>query len=125
MITITKIFGFEACHHLPKYDGVCKNLHGHSYKLHVTVGGGLRDRKEDPKTGMVMDFKDLKKIVEEEVINKYDHTNLNDFFKNPTAEIMCRTFAVDIDKRLPTDVRLVSVKLWETEDSYAECCYTV
>lgn len=118
MITVTKKFEFEACHHLPHYYGACNNLHGHSYKLEVTVGGELQ--KEGSKQGMIMDFKDLKQAVKEVVIDKYDHSDLNNFFDNPTAEIMVKQMAVDIMSRLPKGVYLVSCKLWETSTSYAE-----
>lgn len=119
MIKVTKIFMFEACHHLPYYEGACHRLHGHSYKLEVTVGGGIETDNSKSNYGMVIDFKDLKKIVKE-VIDKYDHSNLNDFFDNPTAELMVRHIAVEITSKLPKGVFLVSCKLWETNSSYAE-----
>lgn len=120
MVTVTKHFSFEACHFLPHYVGACHNLHGHSYKLDVTVGGSVIKDESNPKWGMIIDFKDLKSVVNEAVVNKYDHSTLNDFFENPTAEIMVKTIAVDIIAGLPKGVHLVSVKLWETETSYAE-----
>lgn len=120
MTTVTKIFTFEACHNLPHYDGACHNLHGHSYKLEVTVGGRVETNIANPKCGMIIDFKDLKKIVNEVAVDKYDHTYLNNFFDNPTAEIMVKQIAVDIIAKLPKDLYLVSCKLWETATSYAE-----
>lgn len=120
MVTVTKHFSFEACHHLPHYVGACHSLHGHSYKLDVTVGGSVIRDEKNPKCGMIIDFKDLKSLVKEVAVDKYDHSNLNDFFENPTAEIMVKTIAVDIIAGLPKEVYLVSVKLWETEGSYAE-----
>ena len=120
MITVTKRYGFEACHHLPHYVGACHNLHGHSYKLDVTVGGSIIKDQNNPKCGMIIDFKDLKQIVHETVVSKYDHSNLNDYFENPTAEIMVKSIASDIISKLPKSVYLVSVKLWETDTSYAE-----
>lgn len=120
MITVTKIFDFEACHNLPYYEGACHNLHGHSYKLEVTVTGEIITKKYDPKMGMIIDFKDLKKIVKEEVIDKYDHSYLNTLFYNPTAEIMVEHIALSIIEKLPTGITLVSCKLWETSTSYAE-----
>lgn len=120
MTTVTKLFEFEACHHLPHYDGACHNIHGHSYKLEVTVGGQIVTDEKDPKCGMILDFKDLKAIVKEVAVNKYDHSNLNNFFPNPTAEIMVKQIAVDIMSKLPSGVFLVSCKLWETSTSYAE-----
>ena len=120
MITVTKHYGFEACHHLPHYDGACANLHGHSYKLDVTIGGRIITDKDNPKQGMILDFKDLKNIINEVVVEKYDHSNLNDFFENPTAELMVKQIAVDIMSKLPQEVYLMSCKLWETSTSYAE-----
>ena len=85
MITVTKRFSFEACHHLPYYKGACHNIHGHSYKLDVTVGGEVIEDKNNEKCGMIIDFKDLKEIVNR-VVNHLDHSNLNEYFENPTAE---------------------------------------
>lgn len=120
MLSITKLFEFEACHWLPMYEGACNNLHGHSYKLEVTVQGDPITQKENPNYGMIMDFKDLKAVVNEVVVDKYDHQKLNDFFPNPTAEVMVKQIAVDIMARLPIGVILTSCKLWETSTSYAE-----
>ena len=120
MVNVTKLFEFEACHHLPHYDGACHNLHGHSYKLEVTVSGQVSKNENDPKCGMIIDFKDLKAIVKSVAVDKYDHSNLNEFFPNPTAEIMVKQIAVDIMSKLPQGVYLMSCKLWETSTSYAE-----
>lgn len=122
MRSITKIFTFEACHHLPNYEGSCHELHGHSYKLEVTVGGRIITDTNNHKCGMIIDFKDLKKIVNEVAVDKYDHSYLNDFFENPTAEIMVEKISKDILGRLSTipNCYLVSCRLWETSTSYAE-----
>lgn len=120
MITLTKQFMFEASHHLPHYDGACHNLHGHSYKLEVTVCGDIEMNPNHPKCGMIIDFNDLKNIVKEVAVDKYDHSYLNNFFPNPTAEIMVAQIAMDIKEKLPKDVVLVSCKLWETTTSYAQ-----
>ena len=116
-VSVTKCFGFESAHYLPNYDGACSRLHGHSYKLQVTVSGSV-----DETTGMIMDFNILKSIVKAEVVDKYDHQYLNDFFANPTAENMVQ----HIFKKLSIEfsrmgLTLDSVKLWETESSFAEC----
>ena len=123
------------------YDGKCKNLHGHSYKLSVTVIGTPITDKTNPKFGMVIDFTDLKRIVTEEIVDKFDHATI--FNKNtphvklaktlkdeghnvllvdyqPTTECMVTDFARKITKRLPINLRLHSLKLQETESSYAE-----
>ena len=74
MIRITKEFKFEMAHALFGYDGLCKNIHGHSYRLWVTVRGQVKNEKNHAKDGMVMDFNFLKKIVKPEIIDKYDHS---------------------------------------------------
>lgn len=120
MLTVTKIFKFEAAHWLPFYDGACHNLHGHSYKLEVTVTGEVKENVKNPQCGMIIDFSVLKGIVEEKIIRRFDHSNLNEFFSNPTAENMVEYFAESINQALPTNIVLVSIKLWETDSSYAE-----
>lgn len=79
-IRITKQFGFETGHALYGYDGKCKNVHGHSYKLSVTVIGKPINDETNVKNGMVIDFTDLKKIVKEEIVDQFDHASV--FNKN-------------------------------------------
>jgi 6-pyruvoyltetrahydropterin/6-carboxytetrahydropterin synthase len=111
-LSVTKRFTFEAAHHLPNYEGKCKNLHGHSYILEVTVSGSI-----DSNSGMVVDFSKLKKIIQEKIIDKYDHAYINDFLSLPTAENMIK----DIISRIGyIGVNLKKIKLYETEDSWAE-----
>jgi 6-pyruvoyltetrahydropterin/6-carboxytetrahydropterin synthase len=110
---ITKIFEFDSAHKLDWHSGKCKNLHGHTYKLEVTISGKLN------KNGIVMDFSDLKKIVNECIIDKFDHKFLNDTFENPTAETMTVVFFQLILEKLPEDITLKEVKLWETPTSFA------
>ena len=110
---VTRIFEFDCAHRLPWHKGKCFNLHGHTYKLEVTASGSLN------KNGIVIDFGDLKKIVNEEVVEKFDHHLLNDFYENPTAEIMAKDIFKKIQDKLPKDVNLKEVKLWESPDSYA------
>ncbi|OIQ23416.1 6-carboxytetrahydropterin synthase [Lacinutrix sp. MedPE-SW] len=140
-IRITKLFSFETGHALYGYDGKCKNVHGHSYKLSVTVFGQPITDTNNVKFGMVIDFSDLKKIVKEEVVDVFDHATV--FNKNtphvelakelsdrghnvllvdyqPTSEMMVVDFAEKIKKRLPDNIQLHSLKLQETESSYAE-----
>ena len=74
MIRITKEFKFEMAHALFGYDGLCKNIHGHSYRLWVTIRGEIKKEKNHKKDGMVMDFDILKKIVKPEIVDKYDHS---------------------------------------------------
>src|SRR4051812_9313833 len=73
-VRVTKIFYFEMAHALYGYDGPCKNIHGHSYVLSVTVLGKINSNARDPKCGMVIDFCDLKQIVQEPIINRFDHS---------------------------------------------------
>jgi len=140
MFYLTKIFHFEAAHALVGYDGKCRNIHGHSYELQVTVKGMPIDEPESPKNGMVIDFHDLKQIVNEEVVERLDHsfiigTNMPaDFVEvteqnfdkivcvnyQPTTENMLSDFAERLKKRLPQNVELYSVRLQETRDSFAE-----
>ena len=140
-IRITKQFSFETGHALYGYDGKCKNVHGHSYKLDVTVIGQPIIDTTNVKYGMVIDFGDLKKIVKEEIVDVFDHATV--FNQNtphvelakelmdrghnvllvdyqPTSEMMVIDFAKKIKKRLPNNIKLHSLKLQETATSFAE-----
>ena len=122
-LSVTKRFTFEACHFLPDYEGKCSKLHGHSYKLYVTLSGEVVD--EGNNKGMVMDFAEIKKLVKEDIIGKLDHSTLNDFYDTPTAEVMVSDIFHTLkcklkDRTAKEGIRVSSVKLWETEDSYAE-----
>ena len=140
MIRLTKIFHFEMAHALYGYDGPCKNIHGHSYELVVTVGGKPLNDPAHPKHGMVMDFSDLKEIVKSQIVDRHDHAlvlngnsphrNIPDLNANfekvmfvdyqPTCENMLMDFKDRILGFLPTHVQLISLKLKETPTSYAE-----
>ena len=74
MIRITKAFKFEMAHALHGYDGLCKNIHGHSYRLWVTISGEIKNEKGHKKNGMVLDFDFIKKIIKQAIIEKYDHS---------------------------------------------------
>lgn len=140
-IRITKQFSFETGHALYGYDGKCKNVHGHSYKLSVTIIGTPITDSNNVKFGMVIDFSDLKKIVREEIVDVFDHATvfnqntphveLAQELKNrghhvilvnyqPTSENMVIDFAKKIQDRLPNNIQLHSLKLQETESSFAE-----
>ena len=140
-IRITKHFDFESAHALYGYDGKCKNIHGHSYHLYVTVIGEPIDDLENAKNGMVMDFGDLKRIVKREIVDVFDHSvilNKNSphiklaktiqdhshkivlVAYQPTSENMLFDFAQKIKNKLPKNVFLHSLKLNETANSYAE-----
>jgi 6-pyruvoyltetrahydropterin/6-carboxytetrahydropterin synthase len=140
-IRITKQFSFETGHALYGYDGKCKNVHGHSYKLSVTVIGEPITDRNNVKFGMVIDFSDLKKIVKEEIVDQFDHaTVFNETTPHielakelqsrnhhvilvdyqPTSENMVIDFSEKIKNRLPEHIKLHSLKLQETETSFAE-----
>jgi len=139
-IRVTKEFNFEIAHALWNYNGPCANIHGHSYRLFVTVIGNPIIDEKNPNLGMVIDFGDLKKIVSEEIIKPFDHAfiiskqaseSLN-FTKNqmfekqiivdyqPTCENMVIDFVQKIKKKLPAELSLHSLKLHETATSFAE-----
>lgn len=117
MISITKIFSFAAAHFLPFHKGLCKEMHGHNYKLEVTIAGP--PTMAGPERDMVMDFSRLDQIVQEEILIEYDHALLNNKFDNPTAERMVERFATAIMGRLKHPLRLTKLRLWETEKCYA------
>jgi 6-pyruvoyltetrahydropterin/6-carboxytetrahydropterin synthase len=110
---ITKEFLFDAAHYLTNYKGKCEKLHGHTYKLHVTLKGSVQ------KSGMVIDFAEFKKIVEEHVLNKLDHTLLNDILKKPSAENLVIWIWDKLDTAFKSyPVKLYEIKLWETPTSF-------
>jgi len=141
VIRLTKEFSFEAAHALDGYDGPCREIHGHSYRLFVTVKGSPSADDSDPKCGMVMDFGVLKRIVNEEIVSRFDHAfvlragtrgtavreSLAGSFGNivlvdyqPTCENMLADFAARIRARLPREVALHALRLHETATSFAE-----
>jgi 6-pyruvoyltetrahydropterin/6-carboxytetrahydropterin synthase len=140
VIRVTKEFSFEMAHALQNYDGPCRNVHGHSYRLFVTLTGSPLNEKGHPKNGMVIDFMDIRNIVGKEVLEVFDHSvtisgdyekkkleTLKEAFENirivayqPTCENLAADFAARIKKKLPDSVSLHSLKLYETATSYAE-----
>lgn len=119
-------FEFCASHHLPSHEGKCRGLHGHNYILEVEVEGPIQ-LKDGPEHGMVVDFGNLKKIVEKEIIEPFDHSDLNAYFENPTAEVMARDFLKILLKAWGTRVNwsahattISRVRLWETSNCYVE-----
>ena len=116
-MSICKTFGFDAAHRLPYYEGKCFVLHGHSWVLEVEVSG-TPILLEGPKVGMVMDFGDLKTAVQREVIDRLDHTLLNDTISNPTAENILMWIWNKL-RCLPFGM-LSRLRLYETRDSFAE-----
>ncbi len=140
VIRLTKQFTFESAHALWNYDGPCRNVHGHSYILFVTVTGVAANDPDNPKQGMLLDFSDLKKIVNTQVVDEFDHAlivNANTPHRKlsgnadlaarvmavdyqPTCENMVVDIAARISRALPEHVQLHSLKLHETATSFVE-----
>lgn len=138
IIRITKEFRFEGAHALQDYDGKCRHIHGHSYRLFVTLKGTpLRDKK-NPKSGMVVDFGDLKKIVNKHIVDPFDHAlllrsdaplkeEIATSYENviildfqPTCENLAIYFADLLRANLPSGTTLHSIRLYETPTSFVE-----
>lgn len=142
MTKVTREFSFEAAHMLSGYSGQCKNLHGHSYKLQVSVEGSPKNRPGEDDSEMVMDFSDLKRIVDERVVSKVDHAIIFSSFEyrgdaeeellkwaqkyglkhvalngRCTAETIAAWIRSQILRKIGGDVH---VRLWETEKSFTE-----
>jgi 6-pyruvoyltetrahydropterin/6-carboxytetrahydropterin synthase len=108
---VTCSFTFEAAHRLVWHPGKCRNLHGHSYRLEVTVSGPLDGN------GVVVDFDHLCEIVHRQVIDRWDHRDLNEVIDNPTAELLAhRAWELLAD----AGMTLSALRLWETNDSSVE-----
>jgi 6-pyruvoyltetrahydropterin/6-carboxytetrahydropterin synthase len=139
-IRITKEFSFEMAHALWNYDGACKNIHGHSYRLFVTLLGTPISDSSHPKFGMVMDFSELKDLVITKVVDVLDHSLVvyreadGDALRNvrrmyekvhvfdfqPTCEYLVLHIARIISEALPDGMKLHNIKLYETATSFAE-----
>lgn len=139
-IRVTKLFTFDMAHALYGYDGACKNIHGHTYMLSVTLIGKVLQESGHPKDGMVIDFTNFKRIVKEGIIDVFDHAlvlngnsphaELIDLKKNfekiifvdyqPSCENLLLDFMHKIKPALPSGVLVNSIKLLETPTSYAE-----
>ena len=111
-MTIIKKFSFDAAHYLPSYEGKCERLHGHTYLLNVKVDG------TPDEEGMVIDFIKLKQIVNEKVIERFDHSCLNDFLPCPSAENIAVYVWKELEPLVAADhSRLSEVEVWETKTS--------
>lgn len=139
-LRVTKIFDFETAHALWGYDGKCANIHGHSYKLTVSIAGALLQDNTAVKNGMIIDFSDLKKIVKSAVVEHFDHALLvngntphakyveveSGFSKiilcdfQPTCENMLVDMVKKLKEALPKEISLKYAKLQETDTSFAE-----
>lgn len=132
MITLTKKFEFEAAHRISNYEGLCREIHGHTYKLEVTISGPI-----DPETDMILDFKTFKSLVKTSVIEQFDHALLlkdnkenRKLFEHysgkitwmktePTAERMLQGMADTLQRLIPPPAQLDSLLLYETSNSFA------
>jgi 6-pyruvoyltetrahydropterin/6-carboxytetrahydropterin synthase len=113
-VLIRKSFTFEAAHVLPNHPGKCSRLHGHSYRLDVTLEGPLQ--AEGPAAGMVEDFEVVSRVVKAAVIAELDHRSLNELIENPTAENIIRWVWGRLEPELPL---LTELTLWETRKACA------
>jgi 6-pyruvoyltetrahydropterin/6-carboxytetrahydropterin synthase len=140
LIRVTKEFRFEMAHALWNYDGPCRNVHGHSYVLYVTLAGEPVNDRNNPRNGMVIDFGDLKKIVRENVVDRFDHALMVSgqapaetvetyrlHFGNvivtpyqPTCENIVGDIATTLGSLVPEGTFLHSIRLYETATAYAE-----
>ncbi|MBE0663087.1 MAG: 6-carboxytetrahydropterin synthase [Bacteroidales bacterium] len=138
MIRITKAFNFEMAHALKDHEGACRNIHGHTYELFVTIIGEPKAEDGHPANGMIMDFKDLKEIVNKNIVKLYDHAfvvserspwatdkgaqscKLIVLPFEPTSENLVAEYARILNEALPSDVKLHSLRLRETTTAYAE-----
>lgn len=140
VIRVTREFTFEMAHVLGNYDGPCRNVHGHSYRLFVTLSGIPVNDRNNPKNGMVIDFTELKNIVMNKIVNQFDHavvisrefdTEKREMMKKtfgntvivdyqPTCENLVSDIAGKLLHEMPSGVSLHSLRLYETAKSYAE-----
>lgn len=142
MLHVTKIFRFETAHAIYGYPGPCSNIHGHSYILHVSVVAIKMTNDYLPSPGFIMDFKELKSLVQSNIMKEFDHQLIlsSDYIKNnisasqiknlriwemePTVENMLLFIKNRVQKELPKNVMLYKLKIYETNDSYAEWEFT-
>ncbi len=138
IIRITKEFSFEGAHALKGYDGKCRHIHGHSYRLFVTYKGETSKLKDHPKSGMVIDFTEIKNLVKTLIIDPFDHAlilrddspltkELEDQYCNvvivefqPTCENLAAHFASILLANQPEGLNLFSIRLHETATSFVE-----
>lgn len=140
MIQLTKIFKFETAHAIHGYSGLCRNIHGHSYELHVTIRGSHHTDEYLPAPGFLVDFKELKDIVKREVVDYFDHRlflsqdyiqahpqlegleNLEIWEYEPSAENILLFILEKLKKSMPDGVYIHNMRIYETSTSYAEWC---
>lgn len=117
IVCVGRSFTFAAAHRIPSHEGNCRNLHGHNWKLEVKLCGYMREN------GMVVDFRDIDKLVNELIISKLDHQYLNDLgphLANPTAEIIVSWIGDNLKDSISINIKTMILRLWESEKNYAE-----
>lgn len=139
-VRVTKKFVFDMAHALFGYDGPCKNIHGHTYHLSITLIGQPIQNTSEVKLGMVIDFTDLKAVVKKHIIDVFDHALVvneeasyaradvlqNEFGKviltpfQPTCENLLLHYVQLIQDKFPANIQLISARLEETPSSYSE-----
>lgn len=139
-LRLTKKFSFDMAHALYGYDGPCKNIHGHTYHLSVTLLGSLMNGTNHPKTGMVLDFTDFKAVVKKQILDVYDHAlvlnketpharieGLDSNFEKivyssfqPTCENLVLDMLARLKPAFPPSLIIHSLRLEETPGAYAE-----
>lgn len=138
MVLLTKIFHFEMAHAIDNYPGACQNIHGHSYELHVTVAAHDQPVDFIPAAGFIIDFKEIKTLVNATIIRLLDHKLLLSqafllqypsfseqeylvkWGVEPTAENILLFIKKILTETLSANIKLSHLKLYETKDSYAE-----
>lgn len=139
MLQLTKIFRFETAHAINGYEGQCKNIHGHSYELHVTIRSEKTEKDSFlPQPGFLVDFKDLKTIVKENIVDHFDHClilskayierypnlreleNLEIWDVEPSAENILLYILKKLKDKMPEGIYIHNLKIFETSTSYAE-----
>lgn len=117
-ISVFKEFTFDAAHSLNGHNGLCANVHGHTYKLQVGISDLIIDSPGKSNNGMIYDFKDLKEIVKKHIIEKLDHQYLNDLFDFRTT---VENIAIWMSKELTNNgLPIILIRLWETPTSFCE-----
>lgn len=116
---VGKQFTFHAAHQLPNHDGLCRNLHGHTYQVEVYATGRISTEAGSAREGMVLDFTELKNVYREHIEPFVEHQNLNDTLPVPvtTAENIACWMYEAFHKELP---QVIGVKIWETPTSWVE-----
>lgn len=109
---LVKEFEFDAAHNLIHYKGKCERLHGHTYKLLVKLEG------EKDKEDMIFDFVELKHLVKDKILNEFDHSYINDFIEQPTAENIAEYIWEKLEPMVKRETcRLYEIEVWETKTS--------